>query len=155
MPVAKYSEKLKDPRWQKKRLKILERDEWHCQKCFDDESTLVVHHRLYLPNAEPWDYPDELLITLCESCHEYEGSERHGNESDLLSMIRRNFLADDIHTLAAGFHQLKLLHIPGVVAGAYELALSDETIQRDLIDRYFKMLEEQAKNKKKEPDAEG
>ena len=42
-----YAEKLKDPRWQKKRLEILERDAWVCQKCFDTKSTLHVHHRIY------------------------------------------------------------------------------------------------------------
>lgn len=42
-----YSDKLKDPRWQKKRLEILTRDEWTCQICFDTESTLVVHHQKY------------------------------------------------------------------------------------------------------------
>ena len=30
-----YSEKLKDPRWQKKRLEILERDNFRCQYCGD------------------------------------------------------------------------------------------------------------------------
>ena len=39
---SEYSQKLKDPRWQKKRLQILERDEWNCQICHDNESTLVV-----------------------------------------------------------------------------------------------------------------
>jgi 5-methylcytosine-specific restriction endonuclease McrA len=65
-----YGLKLKDPRWQKKRLHILERDHWTCQDCLDTESTLEVHHTEYLPNTEPWDYPDELLVTLCEKCHE-------------------------------------------------------------------------------------
>lgn len=49
----KYLEKLKDPRWQKKRLKVFERDEWTCQCCNDTESTLNVHHRYYKHNADP------------------------------------------------------------------------------------------------------
>lgn len=28
-----YAEKFKDPRWQKKRLKIMERDNWKCCEC--------------------------------------------------------------------------------------------------------------------------
>ncbi len=40
----KYSEKLKDPRWQKKRLEIFQRDEFHCQQCGDGENTLCVHY---------------------------------------------------------------------------------------------------------------
>ena len=38
-------EKYKDPRWQKKRLKILERDKWACQLCDGKEKTLHIHHK--------------------------------------------------------------------------------------------------------------
>lgn len=67
-----YSEKLKDPRWQKKRLQIMDRDGFKCQLCDDEKSTLNVHHKYYIFGRDPWDYNDELLITLCESCHETE-----------------------------------------------------------------------------------
>ena len=65
-----YSEKLKDPRWQKKRLEIFQRDNFKCQCCRSVEKTLAVHHRWYLNGADPWDYEDEALMTLCEECHE-------------------------------------------------------------------------------------
>lgn len=71
--MAAYSEKLKDPRWQKKRLEILERDDWTCQMCGDTRSTLHVHHRMYISGLAPWDYPDNLLTVLCESCHQDAG----------------------------------------------------------------------------------
>jgi len=64
-----YAEKLKDPRWQKKRLGILERDGWKCMACGDKEKTLNVHHIFYLPKKEPWEIPDGFLITFCEDCH--------------------------------------------------------------------------------------
>lgn len=132
-----YQEKLKDPRWQKKRLEILERDEWNCQICHDSESTLAVHHRRYLPNRDPWDYPDELLVTLCEACHEFEKAERAAAESDLLEMLRALFFTRDIIALATGFHNMELLHVSEVVASAYERALSSPEIQRKLIDQIF------------------
>ena len=66
--MSTYSEKLKDPRWQKKRLKILSRDRWKCKKCGDTETTLHVHHLNY--NGNPWEVENEHLITLCEDCHE-------------------------------------------------------------------------------------
>lgn len=66
----KYSEKLQDPRWQKKRLEILERDKWACRACGEKEKTLHVHHIFYVPNTEPWDIPAGLLITFCKDCHE-------------------------------------------------------------------------------------
>ncbi len=67
-----YIEKLKDPRWQRRRLDILNRDDFTCQKCFDKETTLHVHHRWYKSGKEPWEYPDDILVTLCEKCHEEE-----------------------------------------------------------------------------------
>lgn len=74
----KYREKLKLPLWQKKRLEILQRDNWTCQECGDNKTTLTVHHIEYVDNFEPWDYPDNLLITLCEECHK----EKHANNSN-------------------------------------------------------------------------
>ena len=70
MTSNEYAEKLKDPRWQKKRLEIFNRDSWMCQWCGTEENTLVVHHRGYLPDTEPWEYPNDLLTTLCQDCHE-------------------------------------------------------------------------------------
>ena len=69
---TEYYEKLKDPRWQKKRLEILDRDKWQCRWCQDGSSTLHVHHLFYLPGREPWNIPNGFLITLCESCHKPE-----------------------------------------------------------------------------------
>lgn len=62
-----YAEKLKDPRWQKKRLEILERDNWCCQLCFDKNTTLHVHHLKY--SGEPWNTKNDDLLTYCEHCH--------------------------------------------------------------------------------------
>ncbi len=62
-----YSEKLKDPRWQKLRLEVMQRDEFTCCHCGDRTTTLNVHHLRYHKN--PWDTPLEELITLCNFCH--------------------------------------------------------------------------------------
>ena len=62
-----YSEKLKNPKWQKKRLEIMKRDKFKCKLCGDDETTLSVHHLEYSEN--PWDIDNSKLITLCEHCH--------------------------------------------------------------------------------------
>jgi len=67
--MTTYSDKLKDPRWQRKRLLVFKRDNWTCQKCGSKEDSLTVHHICYVPGADPWDHPDELLLTLCEFCH--------------------------------------------------------------------------------------
>lgn len=70
-----YGAALLDERWKKKRREILERDRHQCANCQATEQ-LQVHHRQYhfqikvRKFKEPWDYPSELMITLCEPCHQ-------------------------------------------------------------------------------------
>ncbi len=68
MSRLSYSEKLKDPRWQRKRLEILDRDNFQCQQCGSTSKTLHVDHGIY-DGREPWDYPSETLKAYCEDCH--------------------------------------------------------------------------------------
>ena len=68
-----YSDKLKDPRWQKRRLEVMQRDGWQCVRCgsgLNDGIPFNVHHLRY--HKEPWNARDEDLETLCEQCHERE-----------------------------------------------------------------------------------
>ena len=65
-----YSEQLKSPLWQRKRLKIMERDNFTCQNCFSTQNQLQVHHKYYIKDKKAWEYYDESLITLCSQCHE-------------------------------------------------------------------------------------
>lgn len=65
-----YFELLKDPRWQRKRLEIFNRDDWTCTSCFNKDKTLHVHHKKYKWGKKPWEYDDDSLTTLCEECHE-------------------------------------------------------------------------------------
>lgn len=67
-----YSEKLKDPRWQRRRLEILERDGWACTNCEAKDQTLHVHHKRYERGKQPWESDDDDLETLCEWCHTKE-----------------------------------------------------------------------------------
>jgi hypothetical protein len=76
-----YSEKLRDPRWQRKRLSIMQRDGWQCRNCDAVEKTLTVHHFLY--SGDPWETEDNLLITLCEDCHK----QRQEFDSDSKRML--------------------------------------------------------------------
>lgn len=64
-----YPELLKNPLWQKKRLKIMNRDNFKCKNCGSEDNTLMVHHKKYIKGRLPWEYADSLLITYCENCH--------------------------------------------------------------------------------------
>lgn len=67
--MTSYIEKLQDPRWQKKRLEILEAADWKCATCECKTKTLHVHHKIYRKGWQPWDYPNEDLQALCKDCH--------------------------------------------------------------------------------------
>ena len=67
MSKKTYSEKLKSPKWQKKRLEILQRDNFKCVLCGDTETELHVNHKKY--TGEPHEAPNEDLETLCKYCH--------------------------------------------------------------------------------------
>lgn len=64
-----YSEKLKDPRWQKKRLEVMEANKFTCEMCGSTEKTLHVHHVNYRNGAKPWEYELHELRCFCEDCH--------------------------------------------------------------------------------------
>lgn len=68
-----YDDLLHTPEWESKRNTILNRDGHKCAYCSKTHN-LQVHHKYYskYPNGrkvEPWNYPDEALITLCDDCH--------------------------------------------------------------------------------------
>ena len=67
---------LKDPRWQKKRLEVMQRDGFRCQHCLSEDKELQVHHAVYHKNYKPWEYENKELITLCRRCHEIETEEK-------------------------------------------------------------------------------
>ena len=69
--MSKWTSQFKDSRWQKKRLEIMERDDWTCQSCgaAGEGVTLNVHHAYYESGKAPWEYPSETLRTWCEECH--------------------------------------------------------------------------------------
>ncbi len=64
-----YAEKLKDPRWQKRRLEVMQKASFACECCYKEDETLHVHHVLYRKGAQPWEYADAELQCLCHKCH--------------------------------------------------------------------------------------
>lgn len=63
-----YAEKLKHPQWQRKRLEIMQRDNFACLHCGGTETEFHIHHLEY--HKDPWSVPSESLITLCKPCHD-------------------------------------------------------------------------------------
>ncbi|STC97856.1 MULTISPECIES: HNH endonuclease [Elizabethkingia] len=141
-----YLEKLKDPRWQKKRLEVLNRDEFTCMSCYSSDKTLHVHHFNY-KGIDPWDTPTEELITLCEDCHKIETHASKEAENRLLIAIRsKGFFARHIVKLAKGFENLDMFDEPAGVAHVLMLCLSDNTKMEVLNKMYRKELSERMKS---------
>lgn len=68
-----YKELLQTKEWKEKRDHIIKRDGNKCVFC-GSPYNLQVHHKYYskYPNnrfVDPWNYPDDALITLCDNCH--------------------------------------------------------------------------------------
>lgn len=72
-----YYEKLRDPKWQRKRLEIMQRAGFSCEWCGDGAKTLHIHHGYYAKGHEPWDYGEDTLYCLCEVCHEKAEVNKH------------------------------------------------------------------------------
>lgn len=66
-----YADLLQRDEWKVRREQILARDKNSCRNCGKtrDSAPLVVHHKCYVKGLDPWEYPDEALITLCAECH--------------------------------------------------------------------------------------
>ena len=61
--------------WQKFRAHVIELDKGKCIRCGkskDDGSVLHVHHKAYIEGRNYWDYPYEMVETLCAGCHAKE-----------------------------------------------------------------------------------
>lgn len=71
-PKLNYSEQLKHPNWQRRRLEMLNAADFKCTACGSDDETLHVHHKYYKKNVQVWEYTDNELIVLCANCHSLE-----------------------------------------------------------------------------------
>jgi hypothetical protein len=130
-----YSEKLKDPRWQKKRLEVMQRDAFKCVWCCDGTKTLNVHHLSY--HGDPWDTPVDQLITVCEECHQQDHEHRSSVEKELIRVLKVNgFGIDDISALIWAFQNDRQDRNPWMVAhGVSHMIKKDDMF--DMICRDF------------------
>lgn len=87
MANKNYFELLKHPNWQKKRLEILQRDNFTCKGCGDTDKTLNIHHKYYDFEIMPWEYTNNSLITLCDECHKHWHDMKAEYEKSLIKSI--------------------------------------------------------------------
>lgn len=80
-----YKDKLNAKEWRDRRREILVRDNFTCQKCGHRSRSNHVHHMVYIIGLQPWEHPDECMLTLCSNCHKYE----HQSETKIKHIIDR------------------------------------------------------------------
>lgn len=168
--MSAYSQKLKDPRWQKKRLELFSTRGWACEECGDSEEELHIHHLRYLKGKNPWEYENCDLKCLCRFCHQsihhdsksfcYDNQEKlllsaqwdTENSTDLKKCIR----ILRIVCLEASQDILKLIpllpasenseHIWDVVSIRYERA---GLLNREILDSFWRNAKTNHKNTSK------
>lgn len=87
--ASDFWELYKHPLWQEKRLRIMERECFTCERCESSDDTLNVHHAFYRKGKKPWEYEDRVLHCLCESCHKEIHAEKE-RALFALSMMNRD-----------------------------------------------------------------
>jgi hypothetical protein len=151
-PHMSYQEKLTDPRWQRKRLEILQDRDWTCEECFDTTEELHVHHRVYFPHRDPWDYPDFCYCVLCKTCHEelrldLESGVNRGADfiaSFLKQYSKFHFNDSSLGLVSEGLHGF-FYHAPTVAPptffDVFALAMSNEDIVELMFDHFLEHLD--------------
>ena len=143
--MKSYQNLLSSPKWQRKRLEVLNKSNFTCEVCGDNEATLHVHHKRYVNKARPWDTPDELLISLCESCHKQEHARLPISLKKLTEVIREKYLSSDIDEITEGFAKMPTFHLPEVEASVLKFMLSDVDCLEYAKKKYFKLVKDRVK----------
>ena len=102
MATMTYKDQLRHPFWQRKRLEVLQRAHFMCERCYDEETTLNVHHKRYVKGRMAWEYELIELEAVCEECHrlEHEGPDLL---SDVVIRVPYEF-RDDAAALLIGWN---------------------------------------------------
>lgn len=93
-----FTEQYKHPSWQKRRLEMLEYHGWECEGCQNKDKTLHVHHKQYFKGRMLWEYSNDELQVLCETCHE----DVHHVLDGIKEMLT-NINIDEAFSLLAGY----------------------------------------------------
>lgn len=66
---SNYRDKLLDGRWEDFRKSYLRRNGSFCRGCRRGDMPIQIHHLVYDPSREPWEYNDNEVAALCRECH--------------------------------------------------------------------------------------
>lgn len=144
-PLSAYQQLLLSPNWQKKRLEILSRDNWACRSCGNDKETLHVHHRIYNSGCKPWEYDNNLLVTLCSICHEEESNLSKIMPEMLFEFfMKTDLLPSDLYNIMNSDVDLNFSYAPEVVSSIIGFFLSNREAQLYVEKMFFNSLKEKS-----------
>lgn len=88
----------KNPKWQKKRLEIMQSKGFKCEWCESIDKELHTHHIIYEKGKRIWEYEDTNFMLLCKDCHEsfHEYLNLVSSSLSLLNKSSRDKLLDYI-----------------------------------------------------------
>jgi len=126
-----YSEKLRDPRWQKLKAEVMQAAGFTCDDCGKDSvqlgierSQFHVHHKFYIKGREPWEYDLTDLKCLCDCCHR--------ETEDAIITLRQvfgDFAWYDINSICADITNAKRLGIaPRTLVGSIRLLVENPAL---------------------------
>ena len=127
---TKYAKLLEDPRFQKKRLEVFQRDKWKCQWCFTGSETLHLHHAYYEYGLDPWDYDTATLHTVGKCCHDLADELRKDlhRETAKLSLSAQRWLMVTLRALRNRYTNLEIIEaFRAMTAEAQRIDTNKET----------------------------
>lgn len=133
-----YQDQIKSPKWQKKRLEILEMYNFTCNVCKDTSSQLHVHHVYYVKGKKIWEYETHMLSCLCENCHKkiHELNDKLNESLGILEIVCSLYEKEQV-----------LGYIAGLLGRSYEVDPSeafmagyvDSTNGLNVSERYYRL----------------
>jgi hypothetical protein len=149
-----YYQQLKDPRWQRTRLEIMQRDDFTCQQCGSKDQTLHVHHKHYTYGNAPWDYKPEVLITLCMDCHQSEEYGKAAFKEVYTGLLESGYTYGQLTQMLAGLQiPIPVSNDERVQYGSY--AASDPELLQNAKDKSMRgwkqFFDEADQNQKQQP----
>jgi Zn finger protein HypA/HybF involved in hydrogenase expression len=132
---SNYSEQVKSPLWQKKRLEVLNLRGFKCEICGNEKDQLHVHHRFYIKGRKIHEYDNDVLQVLCEKCHEseHEISKRANIITQFISInedCKENINIDLADSIVKIFANGELLKLTDFIETLNELIENRNTIDR-------------------------
>jgi hypothetical protein len=64
-----YEKMLKYPEWIERKSEVIILFKQACDLCNSTTNGIELHHKYYVSDRYPWEYPENAFMVLCKSCH--------------------------------------------------------------------------------------